>query len=71
MTEHGEVVLALFPGLTFAYAKKKQMDVQEIGSDIYCRGSCVHALAQNVTEKCMMVVNRLLCSLVLVLYIRT
>ena len=43
----------------------------KIRPGIYCRGSCVHVLARNVTGKCATEVNGLPRGLVRVCYTRT
>ena len=51
------------------YATNGRMDgCAKIRPGIYCRGSCAHALAWNVTGKCAIEVNGLPCGLVRVLY---
>ena len=64
------VHVASSPGLTFLIHYERT-DAWKVRPGIYCRGSCVHALAQNVTTKCATGVNGLPHSPVQVLDTRT
>ena len=63
---------SLIPRSNFSHTQRMgRVDMWKIRPGIYCRGSCVYALAWNVTEKCTTEMNRLPCSLVWVVYTRT